>query len=100
MIYSNFIFLKKCPLDGLRILKCVIYVRYVDVFGLVEIDICYLQFGFLYVDVGWYIFGRVCYVVIYQCDDALSCFVASILSRGCVVVELKCFVWFLKFCFL
>ena len=77
-----------------------IYVRYVDVFGLVEMDLCYLQFGFLYVDVGWYMFGRVCYVVLYQCDEPPSCFVASILSKCCIVVELRCFVCFLKFCFL
>ena len=35
------------------------YVCYVDVFELVEMYLCYLQFGFLYVDVGWYMFGRV-----------------------------------------
>ena len=45
-----------------------IYVRYVEVFGLVEMDLCYLQFGILYVNVGWYMFERICYVVFYQCD--------------------------------
>ena len=41
-----------------------IYVHYVDVFRLVKMDLCYLQFSFLYVDVGWYIFRCVCYVVL------------------------------------
>ena len=78
-----------------------IYVRYVDVFEFVEKNLCYLQFGFLYVDVGGYTFGRVCYVVFYQCDEAPSYFVASILSKCCIVViELRSFVYFLKFCFL
>ena len=52
----------------------------VYVFELVEMDLCYLQFSFLYVNADWYIFGRVRYVVLYQCDEAPSCFVASILS--------------------
>ena len=45
-----------------------VYVRYVYVFRLVEIDLCYLQFGFLYVNAGRYIYRRVCYVVFNQCD--------------------------------
>ena len=55
-----------------------IYVCYVDVFGLVEMDLFYLQFGFQYVDVGSYMFRRVCYAVLYQCDKAPSCFVAAL----------------------
>ena len=72
---------------------CGMYTFYVDVFGLVEMDLCYLQFGFS----GWYMFGRVCYVVVYQCDEAPSCFVTSISFKCCVFVELMCFVCFLQF---
>ena len=37
--------------------------NYVLVFGLVEMDLCLLQFEILYVNAGWHMFGRVCYVV-------------------------------------
>ena len=77
-----------------------IYVRYVHVLSFVEMDLCNLQFSFLYADVGWYMFGRVCHVVLYQCDETPSCLVASVLPKCCVIVELRCFVCFLKFCFL
>ena len=59
--------------------------------------VIYLSFGFLYGDVDWYMSGRVCHVVFYQCDEAPSCFVAL---SCCVVVELRWFVCFLKFCFM
>ena len=39
-----------------------VYVHSVDVFELVEVDLC-LQFGFLYVNAGWYMFGCVCHVL-------------------------------------
>ena len=51
------------------------------VFGMVEMEFCYLQLGFLYANAGWYMFGRVCYVDFYQRDDVTFYFVASILSR-------------------
>ena len=76
---------------------------YVDVLGLIEMDLCYLQFDFLCVNVGWYMFGHVCYhcyVVCYKCDELLLLCGFYLVYKRCVVVELWCFVRFLKFCFL
>ena len=69
---------------------CLILLRWIFV-------ICSSAFCMLML-AGSYMFRRVYYIVLYQCDEASFCFVASILSKCCVVVELRCFVCFLKFC--
>ena len=49
----------------------------------------------------WLVYVRACmYVVIYQCDNVPFCFVVSILSKCCIVFELRCFVCFLQLCFM
>ena len=53
-----------------------VYVLYVYVFRLIEMNLCSLQFGFLHANAGWHVFGRACYVVFYQWDETSSCFVA------------------------
>ena len=51
-----------------------------------------LQFGFMHVNTGWYVFGRVCYVVFFQCDEVTSCFVWSEVIRNYKrkVIKLQC----------